>query len=148
MDCGACVRTGRAGCQAVFYEIAALAYRDPSYGRLHNLVVDAYCMQHVETYCKSAKSYAAHLARLCCGIEFQGNREAYAAIQQWLDGAVSLEKPQTLSYVGNLTIIDVRAARSAQEHSRLVHNWSQNVWEAYTEQHELARTWVRQALGR
>ena len=64
--CGAVVAGGRAGCQAVFDELTARAYADLAYASTRNLAFDAYCLQHLETYCHSAKSYAAHLTRLCC----------------------------------------------------------------------------------
>jgi Family of unknown function (DUF5946) len=63
-------------------------------------------------------------------------------------GAVLIEKPGTLSYLGHITIADVQAARASEEHAKLVRAWAAKVWEAYTEQHELARAWIRAALGK
>ncbi|GAC1654933.1 MAG: hypothetical protein NVS4B8_30120 [Herpetosiphon sp.] len=49
------------------------AFDDLRYAAVRNCAFDAYCMQHIEPYCHSAKSYAAHLTRLCCGIEYGGD---------------------------------------------------------------------------
>jgi predicted amidophosphoribosyltransferase len=88
---------GRDGCQAVFDELTARAYADVAYASVRDLAFDAYCMQHLDSYCRSAKSYAAHLTRLCCGLEYQGDPKVYEAIQKWLNGAVKIEKPPVLA---------------------------------------------------
>ena len=146
-ECGAAVSGGQAGCQALLQEVAARAYADPRYAAYYNLAFDAYCMQHVEPYCHSAKSYAAHLTRLCCGLEYAGDPKIYAAIQQWLNGTVDLEKPTVLSFRGQLTVADIRATRDIEEHIRLVQDWARNVWDAYATQHEIAHHWLRAALN-
>jgi hypothetical protein len=104
-------------------------------------------MQHPDRYCRSAKSYAAHLMRLCCGVEHNGNVEVYAAIQKWLNGSVEFEKPTVLDERGSLTVADVRAAGNAEEHGKRVRAWANNVWMAYESQHELARNWIQAALS-
>jgi len=104
-------------------------------------------MQHLEPYCHSAKSYAAHHTRLCCGIEHSGNAKIYAAIQKWLNGSVEIEKPEGLIYRGKMTVADVHLASNAEEHTKRVLEWAQSVWEAYTVQHDLAHAWIKAALG-
>jgi hypothetical protein len=146
-DCGAVVAGGRAGCQSVWDEIAARAYTDLAYAATHDLAFDAYCMQHPGTYCVSAKSYAAHLTRLCCGVEHGGDRQVYAAINRWLNGRVALEKPEVLGERGSLTVASLKSARDAGEHRQCVQAWANDVWQAYSSQHDLARGWVRFALS-
>ena len=146
-DCGASVVGGRAGCQALYDEVSARSYSHPGYAGTHALAFDTYCMQHLQPYCRSAKSYAAHLTRLCCGIEHAGNAKIFAAIQKWLNGSVAIEKPEALSYRGQMTITDVHLASNVEEHTKRVHEWAQSVWEAYTGQHDLAHAWIKAALG-
>ncbi len=147
-ECGAPIPGGRAGCQAVYDELAARAYSNPEYASAHLVGFDAYCVQHLTRYCRSAKSYAAHLTRLCCGLEYGGDPQVYAAIQKWLNGPAKIDKPEAPSYLGRMTVADARAARDAQEYSRLVNEWARSVWEAYAGQHELARRWIEEAAGR
>jgi hypothetical protein len=117
------------------------------YAAVHDLAFDTYCMQHVETYCRSPKSYAGHLMRLCCGVEHSGKRGVYAAIQAWLSKNPSIERPQPFLKVGRMTIADVSGASSGEEHARLVRAWADAVWRAYEPQHYLARTWIAAALA-
>jgi predicted amidophosphoribosyltransferase len=147
-DCGAQVPGGRAGCQMLWDEIASQAYQELERASVHNLAFDSYCMQHPETYCRSAKSYAAHLTRLCCGLEYDGDPVIYAAIQKWLNGNVPLEKPEVLSSRGTLTITHVRTARDSQEYRERVRAWAEDVWAAYATQHDLAGTWLKAAIER
>ena len=146
-ECGAAVSGGQAACQALLEEVAARAYADLRYAAYYNLAFDAYCMQHIEPYCHSAKSYAAHLTRLCCGLEYAGDPKIYAAIQRWLNGQVDLEKPTVLSFRGHITVVEVHAAREMEEYIRLVQAWARDVWDAYASQHEFARQWLQEALG-
>jgi hypothetical protein len=127
--------------------MSARAYSDLEYAAAHDLAFDAYCMQHPEQYCRSAKSYVAHLARLCCGLEYGGDPKVYAAIRQSLDGTPALEKPPVPSYRGKMTVADLAVARNGEEHIQLVRQWAQSVWEAYTAQHAMAHSWIRAALG-
>ncbi len=145
-ECGASIPGGRTGCQARYDEINSRAYSDPNYAAVQTLAFDTYCMQHVETYCRSAKSYAAHLMRLCCGLEWDGDLKVYAAIQRWLNGAVALDKPAAPDQRGRLTIVDLQEAHTVDEYRRLARDWAQAVWEAYAEQHDLAQGWIRAAL--
>jgi hypothetical protein len=143
-DCGAPGVGGRAGCQERFDRVF-----DPSnlaLAPVRDLAFDAYCMQHLERYCRSAKSYAAHLTRLCCGVEFAGDPRRYAAIQRWLNGNRQLEKPALLAFLGKRTIADVSITGTIEEQKAQVRLWAQDVWAAYASQHELARTWLENAI--
>lgn len=71
----------------MFEEFGARSFADPPYWRVHRMMVDAYCLQHPERYCVSAKSLAAHLTGLCCAFEHGGHPSVNAAVQRWLNGA-------------------------------------------------------------
>jgi hypothetical protein len=79
------------------------------YAVTRDLAFDAYCMQHLEQYRRSAKSYAAHLTRLCCGLEYDGDPQVYEAIQKWLNGTVDIKKPEAPGPRGAMTVADLRA---------------------------------------
>jgi hypothetical protein len=144
--CGLIVAGGRQGCQGLYDETAARALADPAYTPAQNLAFDAYCMQHLDTYCRSAKSYAAHLTRLCCGIEYAGDPAVYVAIQRWLNGKSNLVKPTNLPKPGNWTIQDVTGALDADSFLLKVRAWAHDVWQAYAPQHADAHEWIHSAI--
>lgn len=140
-ECGARIPGGRDGCQQLW---DAMRYD----GRVaHAAAFDAYCMQHPARYCASAKSYAAHLTRFCCGIERDRDPRVYRAIQKWLDGQRALDKPPVLGDRGAVTISDVSAAETDVLRAEAVERWIDAVWQAYATQHETARRWIQQALA-
>jgi hypothetical protein len=114
-------------------------------GALQNLVVDAYALQHPDEYCESARSYAAHLTGLCCGVEHPGDQKLYWQIARWLDGPATIQKPPVLDARGRQnisTIVDVRH----DVYQRAVRQWASAVWSAYESQHYLARGWLAQVI--
>jgi hypothetical protein len=140
-SCGARVGS-RSACQAVFDELVAKAWENPRRGSVHNLLVDAYAMQHTEEYGRSAKSFVAHLLGLCCGVEAPAERELYWAIPRWLDGPARVTRPTDLESRGMTTIDDVRASAIETDYPDLVRKWAGDVWTAYADQHAMARAWL------
>lgn len=139
-DCGAQGVDGRDGCQAVWNEMVY------AQGGMPVSAFDAYCLQHLERYCLSAKSYAAHLTRLCCAMAYHSDPHLYNAIQTWLNGNRPLVKPPLLPFLGGMTIMDIYHAPLA-ERNRVRDAWQATVWAAYAPQHALAHAWIEQALA-
>jgi len=153
-ECGAQVPDEFASCDELFMSILVpLGLRweeSPDIAVLHRLIVDTFGMQHPKRSCKSAKSYAAHLTGLCCGVEYNGAPSVQAALQMWLNGpaeAIGITRPTEPDYRGTLTIRHVYDAETEAEFAARVHEWAENVWEAYSSQHEIAQSWVRKAIG-
>jgi hypothetical protein len=145
--CGGAIAGGREACQRLFEHYNGLAHSEIGYAGAHRLLVDAYCMQHLDPYCLSAKSYAAHLVGLCWGVAHGGGPEGYAVIPRWLDGAPPVEKPPLLADLGALTLVDVATATDPAGHRSLVRAWADAVWRAYAPQHDLAERWLARALA-
>jgi hypothetical protein len=137
---------GRDGCQAQFDQLSARAWESPLRGGMHNLVVDAYALQHPEDYCVSAKSYAAHLTGLCCGVEHPGDQKLYWQIPRWLDGAAAVVKPPILETRGRKTIASI-ADIADDVYQSAVRQWASAVWTAYQSQHYLARGWLADVVN-
>lgn len=146
-ECGGPVSGGRAGCQALWDEMMARSLSDLRLRAVYRLAFDTYCMQHVDTYGISAKSYAAHLMGLCCGIEHGGNAAVYEVIHRSLNGQPALGRPVAPATRGTITLVEVAAAVDPGEHARRVRQWAHDVWNAYAPQHELARSLLAAALG-
>ena len=114
------------------------------------LLIDTFAMQHPRRACKSAKSYAGHFTGLCCGVEYAGSKRVYAAIQRWLSGTaehIGLVRPQEPEYRGRLTVRHVYDLEAKANFDLRLHEWANDVWDAYTSQHEVVRHWIRTALN-
>src|SRR5574342_1126473 len=143
-SCGAPLG-GRAGCQAAFDELSAASWTSPGRGAMHNMLVDAYAMQHPEEYGRSAKSYIRHLTALGCLLEHPGDERLYWARPARGEPSSSPPippKPALLAARGEMTIADVRGAVDDSEYQRLVRAWAASVWAAYAPQHALARDYL------
>jgi len=146
--CGLIAPGGAAGCQAIFDELLARDFSEPLYFRVHRLLVDTYCLQHPERYCKSAKSLAAHLVGLCSILERGASRAVgEEALRRWLDGKSPIEKPELPAQRGELTVADVRGAATPEAHAAAVERWARSTWQAYSTLHGVARQWLEQALA-
>jgi uncharacterized protein DUF5946 len=141
-DCGAPLG-GRDGCRERFHTLSVRASTDPSYARLHRLAVDAYALQHSDEYCRSAKSLTAHLTGVCAMMERDHEvSRINDAVQRWLSRNPVLERPAPPTSRGSFTVADLGDDPSG------VRAWAASAWEAWTEHHAVARSWIEMALGR
>src|SRR5688572_31756797 len=112
-------------------------------------MVDAYSLQHPDEYMRSAKSYAAHLTGAYIAIELGSAAEANRAVQQWLSGAKTLQRPRQPDpgQRGTLTVLHVHEATDPDDHLRRVREWARSAWEAWQAYRLRAKQWTDEALG-
>jgi hypothetical protein len=147
-ECRAVVAEGKAGCLKVFEEILAKEFSDYRYEKIHRLTVDVYSLQHPEEYMSSGKSFAAHLTGMCAALEYESTLAINQTVQKWLSTNPKIEKPAQLpERRGNLTITYIQRASDAEEYIRRVREWAQDVWEAWSKHHDLARQLIGEAAG-
>jgi hypothetical protein len=144
--CGMVVEGGAAGCRAIFEEVSARAFSNAVYGGPHRMMVDAYCVQHPDAYCASAKSLVAHFGGLCVGFEYDGAPVIYKALLRWLDGPPFIPKPVIPYFRGALTIAEVHRELNPATYGQGVERWARCAWEAYAALHPLARRWIHDAV--
>lgn len=142
--CG--LKEGAGICRSLFHQLTARGLSDLRYGRFHRCAVDAYCLQHPDDYCASAKSLMAHLGGLCCRFEFGDDPAVHKALLRSLNGAPALQKPAIPAFRGDVTIEPVLAANPAA-YSAEVERWTRCAWDAYGELHSFARAWIQKTLG-
>jgi hypothetical protein len=111
------------------------------------MMVDAYCLQHPENYCASAKSFAAHLTGLCSAFEHGSHHSLLRATQRWLNGPSRIEKPELPEFKGTVTIADVLSAPEGDAFPAAIEDWARSTWDAYESLQPLARRWLHEALG-
>ena len=153
--CGGCGRTvagGTAGCRAEFDAVVGRDFSNVAYFAVHRLLVDTYSLQHPDQFCRSVKSFAAHLCGLCDLVERGASRAVGSeAVRRWLDGPLDpgrgLVKPPFPAFRGALSIADVAGAELPSEHARRVEAWARATWAAYEPLHALARRWLDEAFA-
>lgn len=146
--CGLLVEGGTAGCRKLFEELCGREWDSPISYRVHRMTVDAYCLQHPDEYCASAKSFAAHLTGLCCAIEHKSHPNVLRGLQHWLSGTPDILKPSLPVHHGSLIVMEVYREKDPVPQMLAVNRWAQSTWEAYAELHPIARDWITRALER
>jgi hypothetical protein len=146
--CGLTIGGEDDACNSRFQKLTARSFTDIRFGRVHGLIVDAYCLQHPSQYCVSAKSLAAHLCGLCGALE-RGESAALpnTTLRHWLDGSFDFIKPDLPIKRGDLTIADIDTIEDPGAFGDAVDAWSKSVWEAYSSLHGTARLWLDQAVA-
>jgi hypothetical protein len=107
------------------------------------LIVDCYSLQH-DRYIQSGRSLAAHLTGVCVALEHGGDGSLQRAVQRWLSRTRDLAKPAVPATRGQVTIDDVIAA-APEERRAVVRRWASSAWDAWADQHALARSWIAAA---
>ncbi|MGI8829087.1 MAG: DUF5946 family protein [Candidatus Limnocylindria bacterium] len=134
-------------CWAAFGELLAREFQDPAYGWIHRHTVDVYTVQHPGINDRRQRqSVALHLIGLDQWLELGMDTRMLNPITQRLASERRdwpwLEPPMTYE----LTVLDVLAATSADEHGHLVREWAESVWQAWSPHHLLIRQWADEAL--
>jgi hypothetical protein len=133
------------GCWAVYGEVLAREYQEPTYAVVHQMTVDAYAVQHPGTSSpQTIQSVAVHLASLCLMFEKDyAPGETTQVMQQAKrrhgDDFLWLDPPDSL---GATTVAEVAEARDAAEHGQRVRNWARCAWDAWARHHKIVREWA------
>jgi CTP:molybdopterin cytidylyltransferase MocA len=135
------------GCWALFNELLAREFGDPSYGRVHRHTVDVYAVQHPgRNDRRQRQSVALHLIGLAHWLDHGLEQDRLTTITQRLASEDRdwpwLEPPAAYA----MTVVDVHGARSGAEHQALVRRWAQVTWDAWSNDHAQVREWAADAL--
>lgn len=137
------------GCWAAFTALVAREFDQAAYGSLHRHTVDAYAAQHPDHDDRRARqSVAVHLIGLCHWLEHGMPARVLTPITQALTAEPRdwplLEPPAAYP----ITAVDVLAAATAEQHLRLVREWAEATWRAWSAHHDLIRAWAADALAK
>lgn len=136
-----------AACWANSRSILASSYEHPERRPVHQLVVDAFAVQHPGAPGRrEAQSVGLHLMTLCMMLEEGADPKQGPALHKrmierpvfrWLEPPVDR---------GSVTATDVAGATDAAGHVDAVRRWAQSAWEAWEPHHATVRDWI--ARGR
>lgn len=136
-----------AGCWNRYGEVLAREYGEFGYPECHRLTVDTYAVQHPgRPSRKSIQSVGVHLLSLHALLEEGlGAAAATARLRQALRSAHPFTWLAPPPFAGTMTVLDVARASSLDEHQRLVRQWAESVWIAWSIHHATVRAWAASA---
>ena len=125
------------GCWARFGEVLAREYSDPTYFSVHALTVDAYALQHPgQESPKTINSLNLHLASLYAYYRKQVELHELSNLKSRLASCKNqfrwLQPPKDL---GAITVNDIWAANTLQQHRERVIQWGETVLDCWSEHH-------------
>ena len=138
-----------AECWTVYSETLGAEYSDAAiFGQVHQLTVDAYALQHAGGEHPN-KSVGIHLAGLHLtterGIKPPLIPPYLQRLAELVESWPHFDPPQT---AWRLTVFDVAlVAGELESHTRVVREWSSEVWDAWSAHHAVVSALVAQHLG-
>ncbi len=137
------------GCWVTYGDVMARQYRDPVYRQAYRVTVDAYAVQHPGSpSTQTINAIAAHLIRLYLMLERGFPPVQASMVPTWaMESRVRyfwLEPPTSR---GDITVMDVYAARNSDEHTKAVWKWGGSAWDAWEVHHDIVRRWAALILG-
>ena len=134
-----------AGCWEAYGRLLAREYEDQARWRTHRMTVDAYSLQHSGVDGPQARnSVGVHLSRLGLtvgrGWPLERANEAMLKITAKKFAYPWLTPPVTQA---SMTVMDVLAAETAEDHMARVEKWARAVWEAWGEHHAVVEEWLQ-----
>lgn len=140
--------TSSSGCWETFGAVVAREFSQQGWGSEHRMTVDTYAAQHPgEDDRKQRQSVAIHLVALCHRLEHDLDPKALLRATQEMT-AIKREWPRLEPPGGySMTVLDVAAAETPDEHLRLVHSWAAATWDAWAMHHATVRGWADEALA-
>ncbi|MFQ5668736.1 MAG: DUF5946 family protein [Candidatus Binatia bacterium] len=136
-----------AECWSVFEEVLAAEFQNAVlFGQVHQLTVDAYCVQHAGGN-HPDKSVCVHLVGLHLMLERGAAPMDVPPQLQRLASRTSWPHLDPPGDRASLTIFDVAFADSPRTHAQRVRDWATQVWQAWSPHHDVARELAR-PIGR
>lgn len=116
------------------------------------LMHDVYSIQHEEEFCGRWRGLIAHLGGVCWAIEHNGSEKGYRAIQKLIERDHLKNEPYPPAAGipkerGDYTAASLKDLDQPVLLANGVDRWARSAWLAYEPLHELAREWIRVALG-
>lgn len=132
------------GCWAVYGELLAKSYGEFHFPPVHQVIVDAYAVQHPgEKNSQAIHSVALHLIRLYrvfeSGWDIQQASEIMLNATRYKDVYGWLEPPR---FMGEITAVDVIKAVTVEDFQKLGTEWGLHAWKAWQKHHPTIRKWA------
>ena len=143
-------------CWAAFNRLLAYEAEHFGYPEEHRLTVDAYGVQHPQNFelqkqldieerliRASVQSVGRHLIGLYCAVEKKMPLLTISSVMgQVIKHGDKLELLTPGESMGEITIANFSPEFSEEEYKEFAWAWAQSGWNAWSDKHELVRSWV------
>lgn len=130
-------------CWEIYGQVLAKEYGDPAHMKFHRWTVDAYAAQHPGIpEPRTIQSINVHLLALYLLVEKKSDPQ-FATIAM---GKIIENQKRSFKWLtppanlGAITVVQVAAANSVEEHGKLVMAWAHDVWAAWHEYHSIIKS--------
>jgi Family of unknown function (DUF5946) len=144
-----------ASCFARFGELLADDYADPARMQIHQIVVDAFAVQHPgndiagsSDYSRdprSIQSVGIHLMTLCLFIERGVDPALGPQIHRQMVERPVFEYLERPASMGRLTVADVNLGSDFATAKSQIYAWGESAWIAWVAHHNTVRGWLETA---
>jgi hypothetical protein len=130
-------------CWNRYEELLAAQYSDPTRMAFHQLVVDAYAVQHPDGGDpRAVRSVAIHLMTLCLCLERGVDPALGTNLHRQIVSAPVFHQLAPPTDRGRLTVVDMPATGPAAVARDAAYAWSSSAWAAWSAHHETVRRWL------
>jgi Family of unknown function (DUF5946) len=124
-------------------ELLAAQYSSPERMAFHQLVVDAYALQHPDgDDPRAIRSVGIHLMTLCLFLEHGADPSLGTRLHRRMVERPEFHQLKAPPSRGRLTMLDVPLNDSPETARRAAYSWAEDVWTAWTTHHQTVREWI------
>jgi hypothetical protein len=136
--------TSSSGCWEQFGLVLAREYSDPAFMKIHRVTVDTYAAQHGGGDPRAIQSVNVHLVALYLIHEINMSLDLIPGVMEKviIKYKTTFKQLEPPTYEITANAAEILKAKSAEEHSKYVMNWSKSVWRSWSGQHK----WIRELV--
>jgi len=135
--------TASPACWSTYGELLAVQYNDLDRMRFHQLVVDAYAVQHPGgDDPRAVRSVGIHLMTLCLFLEHGTDPAMGAELHRRMVERPVFHRLTPPEHRGRLTCVDVPTSGPASAARSSVYVWANDAWAAWVVHQDTVRGWL------
>ena len=130
-------------CWVRYGDLLATQYSNPERMAFHQIIVDAYAVQHPGGHDPRAiQSVGIHLMTLCMFLERGADPVLGTRLHRFMVERPVFHHLAPPSSRGRLTVLDVPITGDPAAARRAAYSWAEDTWTAWAAHHQTVRGWV------
>jgi len=133
-------------CWHRYGELLAAQYSNASRMAFHQVVVDAYAVQHPDgDDLRAVQSVGIHLMTLCLFVERAVDPTLGTRLHKWMVERPVFHRLKSPESRGSLTVLDVPVEADAATARIRAYAWGEDAWSAWRVHHATVRRWLAES---